>query len=140
MPLSHKQQIIAGSVLTLAAIAFVAIGLATRFAMDWLDPFDDTSFTTAAWTTLTPNSRAPMARDLIRNHLPSGLSRAQTEALLGAPDDILSGVDSGGNRLRGTETYSYSIGSWSMHGFDDAFVYVYLDSNGNVIGSEINGY
>ena len=140
MPLSHKQQIVVGSALTLAAIAFVVIGLAAWFALDWLDPFDDTLFTTAAWTTLDPESRAPMARDLIRNHLPSGLSRAQTEALLGLPDNRLSGTDSGGNRLRGTETYSYYIGSWSMHGLDDAFVYVYLDSNGNVIGSEINGY
>ena len=70
-----------------------------------------------------------------------GLNQQQVLELLGEPGDRLtSTIDAGGHRLRGAEVFSYYIGCWSMHGMDDAFVYVHFDADGAVIHSEITGY
>ena len=131
-----------GTVAVWTIVVFVATGVAAWSAMDWMDPFNDMSFSPAAWAQRSYEDRAPMARDLVRHHLPAGLAQIQVESLLGQPDDVLVGPeDSGANRLPGVETYEYGIGSWSLHqGFDDAFVYVHFDASGHVIGAEINGY
>jgi len=129
-----------GTLLLVASLAFLALAAVTWAVVDWLDPFNDAAFTTEGWAKLDSQDRAPMSRDLIRNHLHPGASRAQIERLLGPPDDVLTGSDSGGNRMRGTDTYAYCIGFWPVRGFDDTFVYVHLDAQGNVVASEINGY
>ena len=110
------------------------------FVVDLLDPFNDATFNAAAWAKLDAQERAAMSRDLIQNHLPTGMSHAAVESLLGPPYRVIRRSDAGGHRLPGVETYSYYIGSWSMYGFDDAFVYVHLDASGNVLSSEITGY
>ena len=69
-----------------------------------------------------------MARDLVRHHLPYGLSSGGVKLLLGPPGEAT------GSR------YEYYLGCWSGEGLDSAFVYVHLDANGNVTGAEITGY
>ncbi len=141
MSLSRKHKTIVASMLAIAILLLVGLWA----AIDWLDPFNDQAFAPTVWSkrgTGLTSTRAPMARDLVRSHLPLGLSRARVESLLGPPDDVRTREDAGGNRLPGTETYAYHIGSWSGSptGFDDTFVYVHFDANGKVIGAEINGY
>lgn len=138
MALRQNHKIAIGLV---AAFAVVALFAAGWLALDWLDPFNDRRFNASTWVQQkSAEARAAMARDLIRNHLPPGTPRSQVKSLLGAPGEILSGRDAGGNTLPGVETYSYDIGSWSMYSFDDVFVYVHLDGSGKVVGAEINGY
>ena len=82
-----------------------------------------------------------MAGDLVRNHLTAGLSRANVHALLGMPGDALSGTEREGMKnLVLAQTEKYYIGSWSLYGYDDAFVYVHFDGDGNLIAAEIYGY
>lgn len=102
------------------------------------DPFDDCSFTPAAWRAANPRGRASMCRDLISKHLIAGTSERQVVALLGNPDEVCKAVK--GHRCFGIQTYIYSIGSWSNQGMDDAFLYVHLDANDQVIFGEIYGY
>ena len=117
------------------------LAIAAWVVTDWLDPFDDESFNATAWASCTTDeSRAAMARDLVRNHLRTGMPRSDVTALLGSPIVLHGPTDAGGNPLRGDETYAYYIGQWSLYGFDDAFVYVHLNAAGRVIGAEINGY
>ena len=121
----------------LVVIALIGVGIVLWISLvRWWDPFDDDAFTPTAWVA----DRAPTARDLVKNHLRLGTLRVQVESLLGRPDEVVTGEDAGGTRVPGTETYKYSIGSWPMYGYDDAFVYVHLDANGNVIGAKIDGY
>jgi len=109
--------------------------------IDRLDPFNDAPFTAIDWMNCrTDEARASMARDLVRNHLPKGMSEAEVVALLGEPGVLQGGTDTGGNRVLGTKTYFYYIGTWSLQGFDDAFVYVHLDSDSKVISAEVTGY
>jgi hypothetical protein len=123
----------------LLGTAVAAIGLFALVAIkQYANPFDDLAFTTAAWAAADDNTRAAMADDLVRNHLAGGLSRSQVRALIGSPDRTLQSNAS--TRVLGAETDTYRIGSWSMQGMDDAFVYVHYDANGNVIEAEIYGY
>jgi hypothetical protein len=125
------------------AVAVVAIGLVVlsslvRF-LEWIDPFNQMAFSANAWEHEPDQSRAAMAHDLIRHHLPAGLSRAEVESLLGSPYDVFTSKDAGGIRCRGAMTYRYRI-SGDIAGYDDAFVYVHFDEKEKVIGAEINGY
>ena len=80
-----------------------------------------------------------MARDVVA--CVGGLDRDGVFAMLGKPDARLdSTTDASGHQLHGSEVFSYSIGSWSLYGMDDAFIYVHFDSRGGVIYSEITGY
>src|SRR5688500_7318757 len=106
-------------------LMFVAI-ICTALVLvsDWIDPFNDSAFTPTSWRQAdSDETRARMARDLIRNHLPQGTSETQTIAALGPPDEILSGEDNDRHSLLVARTYSYYIGSWSLYGMDDAFIY-----------------
>jgi hypothetical protein len=117
----------------------IALGLTTLIALKRIArPFDNAAFTPAAWAKADPTGRALMSGDLVRNHLRKGLSRSQVEALIGRTDSKMG--PNGGDGARGAETHKYYIGSWSMHGMDDAFVYVHYDVSGNLIDAEINGY
>ncbi len=111
MPLNRRQKTIAVSILVSGVLAVVSVGGAAWWALDWMDPFNDLAFTPEAWAERSWEDRAPMARDLIRNHLPSRLSRGEAEALLGPPDDVLTGPDSGDLQLLGSEALSYNIGT-----------------------------
>lgn len=104
-----------------------------------LNPFDNRAFSAAAWAAGSPEVRAAMAGDAVR-HVRPGMSEAEVVALLGKPDpdNVLQGGRDA--RVRGARAYTYYIGSWSMGGMDDAFVYVHLDASGRVVASEIHGY
>lgn len=105
----------------------------------WFDPFDDVGFDSEQWATASDEGRAPMARDVVSRV--RGLNQQEVLDLLGEPGNRLnSGTDAGGHRLRGTEVFSYYIGSWSIHGMDDAFIYIHFDADGVAIHSEITGY
>jgi hypothetical protein len=120
-------------------IALAAGGVVSLIQLGMrLDPFNQETFVPAQWLARHREARARMARDLVRHHLPGGLPRTKVEALLGRPDEVLSGrVDAGGNRLLGASTYSYYLGSV---GYDTAFLYVHVDRNGNIVSAEITGY
>jgi len=122
----------------LLGTTLIAIGLTVLIALKQANPFDNVAFTPAAWAIAGATERARMSADLIRHHLPKGLSRLQVEALIGRPSWTMG--PNGGHRVHGAETHVYPIGSWSMHGMDDAFVYVHFDVNSNVIDAEIYGY
>jgi hypothetical protein len=127
--------------IALVSMVVMLVSIAAWLAIDWSDPFNDETFSVTKWAhRASSESGARMARDLIRNHLPSGLSRSKVTALLSPPDKVLTGEDAGGHRLPVHETYAYHIGSWSAYGFDDAFVYVHFDSSGTVLSAEITGY
>src|SRR5262245_39756515 len=124
-----------------AATALVAIGVATSVSLYHLiDPFGELAFSSDQWAQGDLGHRARMARDLVRHYLPVGASRAQVEGLIGPPDKTLSASGPQGSSVRGTQTYSYYLGSWSNQGMDDAFVHVHFDAGGNLLGAEITGY
>jgi hypothetical protein len=126
----------------LVAVAAVVIAIALLQALvGWIDPYDNFRFVPNDWKTASPEVRAQMSRNLVSNHLHTGMTKANLVSTLGEPDEILTGkTDAGANSLPGSETYSYYIGSWSAYGYDDAFVYIHLDSTGKVQRAEINGY
>ena len=134
-----KKHIFVFLLIAVACLALFSVGV--WFAMNKMDPFNDRSFVSTEWKTNDDKIKAAMARDLVHHHLPVGMSETQVTTLLGQPDAILQGAaDNGGNPLQGGRTYSYYLGSWSMHGYDDAFVYVHFDASEKVTGSEITGY
>jgi hypothetical protein len=129
----------------LGVLAFIAI-VAGLFIVGislnrYLDPFDDQPFAQSAWASADTRVRAPMARDAIRR-LPTGMTADQVQALLGRPTPVprYSGeVDAYGNHLKYPETWFYYLGSWSVYGLDDAFLYVHFDSDKKVALVEITG-
>ena len=129
---------------TLALLAATVTGLVILAGLCTLtmfrNPFNDRPFTATAWAKLDPQERAHMAEDLVRNHLTAGLSQANVHTLLGMPGDVSSRTESGGMKNLGAQTEKYYIGSWSLYGYDDAFVYVHFDGDGKVIAAEIYGY
>ena len=121
-------------------VAVVVAFLASLVAFSrWIDPFDDRPFDSNRWAAASVDDRAAMAGDVLFRV--RGLTQQQVLDLLGEPGRRLtSATDAGGHRLRGVEVFSYYIGSWSLHGMDDAFVYVHFDADGSVMHSEITGY
>ena len=133
MPRRRLGIIVVLCVLALPAAIYAVIG-------NPLDPFDNRTFSAAAWRNGDREARARMARSAVRRHVVAGLSEQQLVALLGAPDDVLTTADPAGNSLPGTRRYEYYLGSWSTYGFDDAFLYVHLDAANRVMSAEIDGY
>lgn len=122
-------------------ITLIGFGVLYWCFIDWMNPFNDAQFTIEKWANVRNDDRAPMALDLVTEHLTPGLSQSDVKALLGLPDNIITGEDPGGKVPLGDKTYKYKLGSWTYYkGFDDAFVYVHFDTNGFLIRSEINGY
>src|SRR4051794_41070756 len=103
------------------AVAVAAIALLARGPISEMlglsDPFDQIPFDPANWAQHYQQDRAPMARDLISNHLPNGMSSAEVATLLGPPGSVKPGI-LGGSTVRASSTYVYGIGSWSNVGFD----------------------
>lgn len=97
-----------------------------------VDPFATRKFDSTAWKVATYQQRAPMARDLICNHLPAGVTKSEVKDLLG------EGVPIDAQDRQG-ETWSYYIGCWYEVGLDSAFVYVHFDVNGRLISAAIGG-
>ena len=104
------------------------------------NPFNNQSFSRKAWLKAQHRQRAPMAQDLVRNHIPRGMTGNGIVALLGQPDHIWKKTDGVGYRVKGNRTYAYWLGSWSMQSYDDAFVYVHFDDAGRMQTSEVNGF
>lgn len=82
-----------------------------------------------------------MAGDAIRGHLRSGMAKAKVQQLLGPGQEQfrIQGIDSYGNPMPGDHTWYYYLGSWSVYGLDDAFLYVHFDADGHVVSAEIDG-
>jgi hypothetical protein len=114
----------------LLGTTFIAIVLATLFSLPRLfDPYDDEVFTPRAWKWSDELGRGRMSRDLLKNHLKSGLTQAQVEALIGEADYIAP--------HSGAMAHAYPIRSSSALGGDFRNVCVLYDSNGKVIYAEI---
>jgi hypothetical protein len=133
--------------LLVTALLGVVGGLTAGFvALDhYLDPFDDRPFDPAAWAEAKEHEkeRGRMARDAARR-LPAGTPTERVRALLGKPDEAISGnpPDKWGRRIKGYTRWSYSLGCWSglgWYGFDAADLDVYFDREGRVVETEITG-
>ena len=82
-----------------------------------------------------------MADDLLRKHLHNAMTSAEVTKLLGPPENILKGEkDGGSNRLVGSYTYSYFIGSWGLEAWDSTFIYVHFAETDRVISVQLQGY
>jgi hypothetical protein len=127
-------------VVSLAALAFLAVAGALIYATvgNPLNPFDDAQFTPSRWASTADDGRAPMAQDLVQNHLSVGMMESQVTGLLGKPDGLCQSGNYG--RLRsGTHCMYYMIGNWSYHGMDQALVIVHFDAQGQSTGAEVYG-
>src|SRR5690349_21133189 len=92
----------------LKGIFYLAVILTALAAVNrMVRPFDVAAFTPADWAKADSTGRARMSGDLIRDHLPRGLSRSQVQALLGTPDDT---VAPNGYGARDADTHKYYIG------------------------------
>jgi hypothetical protein len=121
--------------------AFIAVVVLIYLHMgNPFDRFDDRRFSVAEWRTADAETRAGMARDIVRNQLVPGSNESRVTNLLGDPEKVISGTDPGGNKLPGIKTFTYYLGCGSGSDFDDAFLYVHFDEAGTVISVEINGY
>ena len=80
-----------------------------------------------------------MSDDLVKYRLPMGMTESEVVALLGKPFSIEEG-DTEAPRHIGTRHLMYDLGNWGMHGMDAAYVYVHLDTKGNVVAAEVYGY
>jgi hypothetical protein len=51
-------------------------------------------------------------------------------------------IDAGpvGDPLPERRIYEYSVSSWTLHGMDDAFLYIHIDPNDHVVMAEIYGH
>lgn len=139
--------------LVLASLGVLAWWVADRVAPDISyallggDPFASRAFDRGRWLAGGSRRRAGMARDVVARHLRTGMSRAAVVDLLGPPLASLSGTDPGGLVLPGAETLAYGLGNWSLYSpagpgsaYDDAFLYIHLDTAGRVIGARVTGY
>lgn len=123
---------------SLLGIAVIAAGLAALLAFGrFVDPFDNVLFTPTAWAKGGKAERAQMSADLVNNHLPNGLSKAQVARLIGAPDWILTPTDpTAGLHVSGVEAHAYDIDGGNIFAAL-AFVCVNYDANGRVIDAQI---
>jgi hypothetical protein len=94
------------------------------------NPFNDEKFSITKWKGSSKRLRAKMAEDLIKNHLKPGLSRKQVIDLIGEDKNTDDGE------------VKYWLGSWSftLNGYDDAFIFIKFDNNNKLVSAEINGY
>lgn len=127
--------------LLLAVISGAAV---YAFIGNPLDPFDNCRFSAEKWRAATReydvDTRAKMARDLSERLIRPGSSESEVVALLGAPDHVEEGKDPGDMRSSGARFYKYDLGSFPWYGFDDAYLYVDLDSQDRVVACKIDGY
>lgn len=134
---NRKQRAILGVVLLMFVVgmALIAnkIGVFTLF-----DPFDKRPFNSSTWAAAEREGRAPMARDLVRNHLPAGMSADEVIVLLGQPDWIVN-RGSAANSSGCARVFQYHLGGWSEYSMDSVFVEVHLDNNDRVVVAKIVG-
>ena len=124
----------------LLIIAFAVAAIVVWATADAIDPFNDAAFHEQAWKQWRNDERRPMARAVVKLASQPGMTRNSITQLLGPPT-VLNGEDAGGNLLPGVETLSYYIGNGGLFdGMDDAFVYIHLNTAGEVIDASIEGY
>jgi hypothetical protein len=129
----HRALVVAiASLFVFAAVLYVLIG-------NPFDPFDDRSFDSEVWKSAAPEARARMSEDLVKHHLPTGMTESQVVTLLGEPGSTEEGQTEAPRHV-GTHHLLYDLGGWSMHGMDAAYVYVHLDEKRNVVAAEVYGY
>ncbi|MEY2536294.1 MAG: hypothetical protein QOG67_34 [Verrucomicrobiota bacterium] len=108
------------------------------------DPFDNNYFSVETWRKASAgrdlDARAGMCRDLMKRFIPPGTTAKQVVALLGAPSSIDEAKPGDDEPMIGTHRFKYHVGNWSMHGMDDAFLYVHFDKDDRVIKTQIYGY
>jgi hypothetical protein len=134
---NRRRQILIGSVVLVILLMMTMLANMTGM-FHVFDPFDKRPFSSETWLATTREDRAPMARDLVKNHLPAGLSVSDVVAFLGPPDRIITG-SSASIRPGCSKALTYYLGCWSEYGMDAAFVYVHIDNNDKVVLSEIIG-
>lgn len=118
------------------------VAIAAFAVVDVLEPFNDKVFEHQVWIQ-GGSERIPMARNVINRVVRAGMTRSEVTDILGPEEYIEEGQDSGGNIMRGAKSLAYPLGSssaTSLKGMDNAFIYIHLDDEGNVIGQEIAGY
>jgi hypothetical protein len=137
--MSHRRTA-ATVVLAIAAAVALVIGAYARWG-DPVDPFDNRRFSATEWHAAEAEGRAKMCRDLIRNHLRSGMAEQQVFALLGETGEV---HDDGPDLVRwpGAKRLArYYLGGFSQYrGMDDAWLYVYFDGDRRLLGAEVYGY
>ncbi len=97
-----------------------------------VDPFSARKFDSTAWKAGTNEQRATMARDLVRNHLPAGMTKSEVKDLLGVGQSVETPAPQG-------EKWSYYLGCWFEVGLDSAFVYVHFNTEGRVVSATTGG-
>ena len=147
-PSSRSRGGAAAWVAAFGASALLCGGLCAG-ALRWTDPLNREAFDSGAWIAagdlnyrVKLDRRAAMAGDLIRCHVPAGLTRDGVAELLGEPDEIVRPGDRWGWTLPpgvGAEMWVYSVGNFSLRHHDDTFVLVPFDDAGRTAGAEIGG-
>ena len=127
-------------VTTTAAVAVLAyIGIATK---RWLDPYDGRDFDRVVWhADPGGHDRAAMCTDIIERHLRPGMTFDRITDLLGQSfweRDRSHLAD--GEQMAVVRAVSYSVGSCSWIGYDDAFLYVNLDADDKLVSATVYGY
>ena len=106
---------------TLVFASFVFAGA----VFDWISPFAGAPFDRNVWHSYADSRegdspRAAMVADLRSNHLVPGLAQTKVKELLGTPE------------VESPNLYQYVIGAWSGFRFDDDFLYIHFDDQGQL--------
>ena len=112
--------------LLLVMTAVVVMLLMLRSAMLQMDPFSGRRFNPQDWAAhrndeSPDNPRAHMVADLFKNHLRTGMSRNEVQALLGEPEEK---TDAG--------EWLYILGMWSGFRIDYDLLHIQFDADHDV--------
>ncbi|QDT06534.1 hypothetical protein K227x_49440 [Rubripirellula lacrimiformis] len=111
-------------------------------AKRWIDPHDGRDFDRLVWEA-DPGGyeRAAMCTDIIDRHLQPNMTLDQISDLLGDSftDRDRSHFQDGG-QMPGVRTIAYWVGPCSWIGYDDAFLFVNLDENNQLVSASVYGY
>ncbi|PCJ56920.1 MAG: hypothetical protein COA79_17430 [Planctomycetota bacterium] len=132
-------------ILTLIPLFLLIFVILILVIKDAINPFNEHKFDQKLWLQLSKNDkiqeRGKMASDIISNQIKHNMSKVQVTDLIGIPTRTSNkSIDAGGNKFKGKSTLVYYIGHASSMGYDDAFMYIHLNKQDQVISSEINGY
>ena len=124
-------------------LATVALGCLIVIGLrDFIDPYNDASFSTGKWSSRRGADRAPMVKDLLENYLHVGQTKAEVKKLLG---DSIENPPSRIVNLEGVsqkvESWTFSVGSWVLGGVgDDDFLELLWDQEDRLLRAKIIGY
>ena len=131
--MSKRARWLVGTVVVLLALIYTLFG-------NPFDPFDNRRFSKEKWEHSDYEGRARMSRDLITRVIRPGMSEDQVVGLLGPPMRISDTRGPSEQPIGDNHICEYYLGSWSLHGMDDAYLYVRADRAKKVVSAEIYGY